>query len=269
MSFSTPHASAQGDVLFGFNAYFGSRLQPSPHLAVADSCAGCRYANPTASEQAAGQTTSHSFVVDGTICASCHTPGLDPAALQAKYQAGFDQLRGLFAAKTLAPIAAAVAPPGATLVARAYDPATGLYSSASPSTLNVVIAAAPVAVTFTPIGATPGTAYGPSVGAGLTLDLPAPVTVQWVDASGSPVGAPVPVSNLTVPIASLALPPPASGPQLTPFNAPTANADDVQILYKAHWNLSLLDHDNTLGVHNPDFYDAVFAGTTSALSKLP
>jgi hypothetical protein len=269
-SFTAPHAAVQGDVLFGFNAYFGSRLDPSRHLAVADTCAGCHYAVATASEQAAQQTTNHSFVVDTTVCTSCHAAGLDAGALQAKYRTELDQLRNLFAAKTLAPIAAAlVAAPGATLVARAYDPATGLYSSVSASTLDVIIGAAPTAVTFTPIAATPGTAYGPSVGAGLTLALPAPVTVQWVDTRGNPVGAPVPVSNLTVPISSLALPPPASGPQLTPFNAPSASAADVQILYKAYWNITLLNDDNTLGIHNPSFYDAVFAGTTAQLSMLP
>ena len=77
--------------------------------------------------------------------------------------------------------------------------------------------------------------------------------MQWVDASGNPVGGPAQVSNLTVPISALKLPPPGSGTQLTPWGAPTADAANVQVLYKAYWNLTLLNDDNTFGVHNPAF----------------
>jgi hypothetical protein len=265
--FSGPHAAAQGDVYFGFNAYFGSRFNPSAHLAVADTCAGCHYKVTTASEQAAQQTSSHSFVADDTVCASCHSASLDGAALRAGYKAKLDALRTLFASKTLTTINAALA--SGSLVARAYDPATGLYSSTSSSVLDVTIptASGPVAqIDYTPIGAV---AYGGPAVAGLTLHLAAPITVQFVNPDGSNAGSPEAVSSLTVPLTSLKLPPPPSGPQQTPFNAATANAANVQVLYKAYWNLALLNDDNTFGVHNPSFYDAVLAGTTSRLQVLP
>ena len=49
----------------------------------------------------------------------------------------------------------------------------------------------------------------------------------------------------------------------------TANPANVQVLYKAYWNIALLNNDNTFGVHNPKFYDAVFTSTTTQLKALP
>jgi hypothetical protein len=266
-SFSAPHAAAQGDVYFGFNAYFGNRMSPSPHMAVADTCAGCHYKVTTASEQAAQQTSNHSFVADNTVCVACHSANVDGAALQATYKSELDSLRTLFAGKTLTTINAALG--AGNLVARAYDPVANVYSSTSSSSLNVLIpmASGPVAqIDYAPIGTT---VYGGAAVAGITLHLAAPVTVQFVNADGTPNGGPQPVSNLTVPLTALKLPPPPSGPEQTPFNAATANPTNVQVLYKAYWNLSLLNNDNTFGIHNPAFYDAVFANTTNQLKALP
>jgi hypothetical protein len=53
------------------------------------------------------------------------------------------------------------------------------------------------------------------------------------------------------------------------FAAPTANAADVQVLYKAYWNLYLLTNDNTRGVHNPGFYTSVIAASVTQLLALP
>jgi hypothetical protein len=72
-----------------------------------------------------------------------------------------------------------------------------------------------------------------------------------------------------VPISALRLPPSGSGTQLTPWSAPTASAANVQVLYKAYWNLTLLNNDNTFGVHNPAFFTRVAAGTTAQLGALP
>jgi cytochrome c553 len=100
-TFSAPHTSAQADVFFGFNAYFGPRLAPSAHMAVANSCAGCHAETPTARQVAAGETSNHSFVADGTICARCHGSGVDGQALQAANRMQLDQLRNLWASKLL------------------------------------------------------------------------------------------------------------------------------------------------------------------------
>lgn len=271
--FAGPHGSAQTDVLLGSNAYFvGGAASPSPHLAVADTCVGCHYAIPSAAEHDAGATTNHTFAVDGTTsCATCHGTTQDGAALASTVQGQLTQLRGLFASKTLASIAAALnAAPGATLVARAYDPTTGFYSSASATALNVVIASVPTSVAYTPIVPPLATPFGPTAQTvGLTLGLQQAVMVQWVDGSGAPFGPPASVTTLTVPLAALKLPPPGSGTQLTPFTAPTANSLNVQVLYKAYWNLALLNVDNTFGVHNPAFYTSVIQATTARLHALP
>jgi hypothetical protein len=263
-SFSGPHAAAQTDTLFGFNAYFVNRLNPSPHLAVANTCAGCHHDATSAAQQAAGQKSNHSFEVDKTVCASCHSANVDGVALQSTYKMELDALRSLLASKTLAPLAAALnAAPGATVVTRAYDPVTGLYSSKTSTTLNVVITSVPTQIDYAPIGAS---TYGGAATAGLTLHLPTPVTVQWVDTAGNNVGAPVAVSNLTTALSTLKLPG-AGAP--TVFAAPTANPATVQVLYKSYWNMVVLNNDNTFGIHNPTFYDSVLAATSAQLKVLP
>ena len=60
-----------------------------------------------------------------------------------------------------------------------------------------------------------------------------------------------------------------AGAKPTVFAAPTANAANVQVLYKAYWNLFLLTNDNTFGIHNPGFYNAVLTATSSQLKVLP
>ena len=264
-SFSGPHAAAQGDVMFGFNAYFNNRYNPSPHLAVTDTCIGCHSKVTTAAEQAAKQTSNHSFVVDSTICAACHSANVDGVALQASYQMELDALRTLLAGKTITTVNAALA--AGSLVARAYDPVTQLYSSTSASNVTIPTAAGPVTqIDYTPIGAV---VYGGPAVVGFTLHLVAPVSVQFVNADGTSNGGPQAISNLTVTLSSLKLPAPPSGPQQTPFNAATANAADVLVLYKSYWNMDLLNNDNTFGIHNPAFFAEVVASTTARLQALP
>ena len=89
--------------------------------------------------------------------------------------------------------------------------------------------------------------------------------MQFVDAGGNPAGAPVTTSSLTVSPSSLKV----SSGATTVFAAPTANAANVLVLYKAYWNMVLLNNDNTFGIHNPAFFDAVCQATTVKLSALP
>ncbi len=260
-SFSAPHAASQADAVFGFNAYFVNRLNPSPHLAVADTCAGCHYKAVTASNQAAKQTSNHSFAVDETLCANCHAASVDGKGLQAGYKMNMDLTRALFAARALTPINAAInAAPGATVIFRAYDPVTGLYSSSSSNNSNVVLSAPPVSADFALIGPVPGAS------AGLVLHLPAPIDVQWVDTAGNPVGVPVSLQVVTGALATFKIP---AGAKPTVYAAPTAVPANVQVLYKAYWNLFLLTNDNTFGIHNPGFYDVVLTATSSQLKALP
>ena len=146
-SFSGPHAASQTDAMFGFNAYFVNRLNPSPHLAVTDTCAGCHYKVTTASEATAKQTSNHSFLVDTTLCASCHSANVDGVALQAANQAQLDALRGLvgFEASSRPSPPRWRPRPAATIPARAplRPRHRRLLQQVPRAPLNVVIAATP------------------------------------------------------------------------------------------------------------------------------
>jgi predicted CXXCH cytochrome family protein len=282
-SFSGPHAAAQTDAVFGFNAYFVNRLNPSPHLAVENTCAGCHYKAVTATEVAAKQTSNHSFLVDGTVCANCHSASVDGKGLQAGYKMELDSLRAYWASKLTAPIAAAVnyasGVPAMVVTARGFDPVTGLYSTKSSSTSNITLTQAPTAVDYTSLGSK---VYGGAAVVGLTLHLPTAVTFQPVDSTGANVGAPVTTQLLIVAPSSLKTNQPIV-PATTPatfysvFSAGTLTATpppwqttaSIQVLYKAYWNMVMLNNDNTFGIHNPGFYDAVLSATNNQLKLLP
>ena len=75
-SYAAPHASCQGDVLLGYNAYFvGSGSYRSPHSIIADTCATCHMevTPPPAllSYNLAG--TNHTFRASINICSECHS----------------------------------------------------------------------------------------------------------------------------------------------------------------------------------------------------
>ena len=245
-SFSAPHTAAQADTVYGFNAYFVPRYNLSPHLAVADSCVGCHLQVATASEQAAKQATNHSFKVDNTICSACHSSNVDGAALTAAYQGQLDALRTAINGKVLNLVNAALLPVnGGAYTARVWDPASDNYSSAAAS--NVSMATAPASLGSFEI-------HGQ---VGFILHLPAAVTVALVDPKGNPAGS-ITTADLYVQAGAL---------RNAAATAPlfTAGSDYL----KASWNYYLLKADNTRGVHNPSFYNAVLAATNVKINALP
>jgi len=40
---------------------------------------------------------------------------------------------------------------------------------------------------------------------------------------------------------------------------------DIQTLIKAYWNMTLLSYDETLGIHNPQFFNDVVANSSARL----
>jgi predicted CXXCH cytochrome family protein len=286
-TFTTPHTASQADVYFGFNAYFGTQSTPSAHLAVADSCVGCHNKVPTASESARGETTNHSFVVDNTICTSCHSANVDGVALQAANRSQLDTLRNLWASRLLTNLNAAINTAGVKVTARAYDPVTGFYTSATKSQYIPITQV--TAITWANIGTVTGT---PSYGgfgatAGLTLTLATPVTnVTFYDASNNPHVV-ASIQNLTVTLSSVttnqAIPavPGYPAATYTPWtgavdwttNGPVAYLPpwvngDIQTLIKAYWNMTLLSYDDTFGIHNPSFFNDVIANTSERLETV-
>ena len=244
-SFSTPHSSAQGDAVYGFNAYFVPRYTPSPHLAVKNSCAGCHAVANVAPGEGAHKT-NHSFKADSTICATCHGPQVDGAALQAVTQAQIDALGAAIGAKVRNLIIAAQLPAnGGAVTVRAWDPVSDSFSSTSAS--NVSITQAPVSVD----------SFEVRNAVGFVLHLPSPITIGLVNGSGAPSGS---VTTADVYVQASALKNAAASATLF-----TAGSDYL----KASWNLYLLQRDRTRGIHNPTFYSAVLAATNAKVAALP
>jgi len=282
-TFAAPHAGAQTDVYYGFNAYFGARDMPSAHLAVADSCAGCHARIPTASQAAAGQTSNHSFIADTTSCATCHSAGVDGAALIAANRAQLEDLRNLWASKLQTNLNAAINSTGVRVTARAYDPVTGYYTSTTAA--QYISIPQVTAISWANIGAVNGNAaYGFNSIAGLTLTLATPVTnVTFYDSNNNP-HVTASLSSLTVLLSSIrtnqAIPatPGYAAANYTPWTGavdwtgsgpiaylPPWTNGDISTLLKAYWNLSLLNADNTFGIHNPSFFNNVIANTSEKL----
>ena len=297
VSFGGPHASAQSDFVFGFNAYFMPRKSPSAHLAVKDTCAGCHVNIATKEQEAAGETSNHSFRADNTICGACHGATVNGEALQAVNLTQIDSLRALWASKTLTTLKAAVnfVPVTGTMdvAVRAYDPITNAYSTSS----STVTTATAGMVHLTPANApTKVDAYYTTTGTLLlAITVPTAVTFQPVTSAG-PVGSPVTtnviyanvstlVTNQAVPTTLpwwtatakytvFSVPAPASGTVTTSYPAlPAPPAwvvfNDVQTLFKAYWNFSMLTADNTKGIHNPSFFNGVVSATSARLLALP
>ena len=257
-SIPTPHDGPQTDVFFGVNAFFVPPSNPSPHLAVVDTCVGCHYGAPTAAERAAGESQNHSFVADSTICVSCHGsrdggPGhVDGVALQAEVKQQMAALEQLLFTKMADTLAG-----GGYSVTSVQDTATGNFlctkaGSGAPSfTFAVGPAAASITepqppqewralttlwVTFPTLGGTPectsagaltATTYGGSV--------PVSLSVNNIHA-GSPAKSVFPPGS---------------------------------IVAQAIWNEALLHNDQTWGIHNLPFFQDVIVNTTTQLNALP
>ena len=253
--FSGPHTPSQTDVLYGFNAYFMPRLNPSPHLSVTDTCAGCHVAIPTATEKAAGQTDNHNFATDDTICASCHSSSTNGEALLSANDAQLGELSTAIGTKALAVIDALYTA-GDTLSVRAYRQATDQYSSAAAATADILLTAAPTAVVLR--SAIHGTTS-------FTLTLAAPVSVAWTATTSAPAITET-LSQIDCQISGITITgqtAPPVPPALTGTPVPAIATNSA--VAKASWNLQLLSNDGSRGLHNPDFFQDVIVNTLEAL----
>ena len=289
-TFTTPHTPSQTDMFFGFNTYFGPRTSPSPHLAVADSCAGCHAKVVTASEIALKETSSHSFVVDSTVCSNCHTANVDGVALQAANKMQLDSLRNLWASKLLTNLNLAINAKNVTVTARAYDPVTGYYTSSTKAQYIPITEV--TSITWANIGTVLGTpsysGFGATAGLTLTLATAIPSVTFYDTATPPNAHVETNLTTLTVTLSSVttnqAIPttPGYSAATYTPWTGAvdftvTANGPvpvaylppwvngDIQTLIKAYWNLTLLSYDNTFGIHNPAFFNQVVTNTSAQL----
>jgi predicted CXXCH cytochrome family protein len=237
-SYSGPHAPAQTDVMYGFNAYFMPRYTPSKHLAIADTCATCHVKIPTAGQTLVQQTANHSFKPDKTVCATCHSKLVTGEPLQAAVAMQLDDLKATIAGQVKGLVVASQAVNGKIAV-RAWQPTLDVYSSAKDPTID--LADAPTSVELTSI-------HGSF---GFILHMPKAVQAVWT------TGATESIVNVYV----------AGGDMVTKPASGTATklvAADSTVA-KSVWNYQLLTNDGTKGIHNPTFFQGVIAATKAAL----
>jgi hypothetical protein len=235
--YSAPHFASQGDVFAGRNAYFLGGFLPmtSKHAAVSDGCVGCHMTNNPETHLANGSSavSTHVFRItddnENKLCATCHSSSVTGGGIQASVEHGLSVLSQKLGASVGNKIG-----PTAVINVVAYDSVSGLSSAP----LKIDASANPL------ISATPDEIHGQI---SFDLTFTNPVTVQLVDSTGAPSGAPKPMVTFGVQLGSLK----DNQPTPKPLYALTGN------LVRASWNYFLIESDSSRGIHNPSFVTMV------------
>lgn len=243
--YSAPHQAAQGDVFEGRNAYFMGGLLPmvSRHAAIEDTCVGCHMANnpKTYLSHGAPVAQGHLFRIEsgdkGALCAKCHAPGINGEGTQAAVEASLLALSNKMGAAVKAKVNGLA---GGQYKVVVWDPATDLYSAAAGLTLD--------ASTNPVVSVGIEEIHGQL---GVVLKLTTAVSVQFVDAAGSPSGAPKSLTDLAVQLGSL------KDNQATPVALFGLSGN----LVRAGWNYFLIEGDHSFGLHNPTFAQTTLNAT--------
>jgi hypothetical protein len=172
------------------------------------------------------------------LCANCHGAVVDGEGIQASVEADLTALATKMGAAARTKINGVA---GGTVNLVAYDDASGLFSS-SKSLLAISVTTNPVT------GVTLEEVHGQVA---LVITWTNPVSVQLVDGSGNPAGAPKSLQSFAVQLGSL------KDGQATPqpLYALTGN------FIRAGWNYFLVEGDQSLGLHNPSFVQSVLTNT--------
>ncbi len=290
----TPHDSTATEALFGYNAYFVSEYNPSPHLAIQDTCVGCHVKLPTAAETAAGQSINHGFSTDLSICQNCHgSGGVDGVALQAQVAADLANLSTAIVNKEVADITALSTTYGLCVRTSVSNPAcTGGSCASSQVPTAVPFPLAPSTV-WVPAGDVASVslsshgAVGPSDN--VTLKLTTPVSFDYFDPEQqitTSMGT-TSLSSLSVAISTIQVGVPGTGASNSPscgmtLAAPFAgNMQTVAgigptggyvylpstVTAKAVWNFTLLSNEGSGGIHNFPWTNAVINATNEAVAN--
>jgi hypothetical protein len=136
-------------------------------------------------------------------------------------------------------------------------------------TTMLVVLNVPNAVTFQPTatGAAPVTTNALAVAfTSISTNQAVPSTLPGWPTAGkylySVWGPPAPASGTTTGTYPTV-------PQPAWLTATPTGVANVQTLMKAYWNISVINNDGTLGIHNPSFFNNMVNATSAALKVLP
>jgi hypothetical protein len=289
----TPHDSTATEALFGFNAFFVPRYNPSPHLAIQDTCTGCHVKLATAANTAAGETNNHAFSTDLTICNSCHgSSSVNGAALQAQVASDLSALGAMIVSKEQSDVAAlnSVAGQNLGLCVRASSISNALCTGGSCASTQIPTAI-PFPVPPSNVWLPPGTVKsvavnGPSTSVTLNLNTNT-LSIPYFDPQqiATQVGTLTAPTKLTVAIYTIqagtggvsgAV---SCGPGFVPAAAFASNNQTVQgkaypgyvylpstVTAKAVWNYNMLTNEGSGGLHNFPWTNAVIGNTEQAIT---
>lgn len=288
----TPHDSTATEALFGYNAYFVPEYNPSPHLAIQDTCVGCHINIPTAAETAAGQTgADHGFTTDLSICKTCHgSAAVDGAALQAQVASELATLGTSITNKEAADILALNTSNG--LCVRASSISNALCTGGSCASSQVPTAVpfpVPPSNVWLPAGSVKSVTLSSGPSDSVTLNLTATNTVAAIpyfdpQLITTQIGTlPTPITKLTVAIYTIQVGSGgASGTTscgIAPAPEFASNVQTVQgtsyggyvylpstVTAKAVWNFNMLSNEGSGGIHNFPWTNAVISGTEEAIA---
>ena len=259
---SAPHQACQSDVFAGRNAYFmgsGSLPQISRHAAVEDPCVGCHMVLNPKSHLSHGSPAvdAHRFRIEeanlASFCGNCHGAGtVNGEAIQASIESGLEHLAAKMVASLQAKLNGTSA--GAPIYMTLYptDAAGNILTNASGGEVQstrgqFVYDNTNVATTISVIEP-----HG-QIGFLVTLTNPTTLTIGGVDYTFSKFE--VQLGNI------FSTQPPATG---------TITPTDLYSVYKlsgnmvrAGWNFFLIEGDQSLGIHNPSFAQAVLNVTVA------
>jgi hypothetical protein len=227
-AYSGPHTPAQADLLMGQNLYFVQVGQRGAHSYLENTCTTChmQMQDPPASYSYNGAGTNHSFKATLDICGSCHG-AFNGGTLQASIQDALHKLQ-----TKLGDAAKAKLNPLGTIWVRAYDEHTDLYSSSAATNSNVAVNLSTNPITHVEVIEGHGQVE-------LHITLTSAISIPWTDSTTTTT------SEFGVQLGSLKSDNGGvvgSAVYLTSGN-----------FFKASWNLLLLEHEGSFGVHNPDF----------------
>ena len=286
----TPQMSTAADVLFGFDAFFVPRFNPSPHLAITDSCAGCHVKLQTAAEVDAGYNSNHSFATDLSICQNCHgSAEVSGAAIQSQVLSELATLNTTIQTAEKAHLYNVVGTTAQTGLGYGVCIQTSVSNAACTGGTcksSQVVPAVPFPLPAGTVYIAPNTILAATFsGTNATLTLAAPgVSFPYYDVTDTLMktakGTATKVTSMTAPIYTMWMT--KTGSCGTGFGSPNGNANGgnwgsggaAEGLYlypptdvpsKAIWNYTLLTGEDSNGIHNFPFTTQVINATMTQL----